>query len=71
MQDLKEVTQDVHYENYRAQKLTKPSHSAAVEKKRYDLRCITFVLFIVICKSLSVGKYTRYLINYSCTLFHM
>lgn len=36
MQDLKEVTQDVHYENYRAQKLMKPSQGAAVERKEYD-----------------------------------
>jgi len=34
MQDLKEVTQDVHYENYRAQKLTKPPQGAAAAGRK-------------------------------------
>ena len=44
MQDLKEVTQDVHYENYRAQKLTKPPQGSAATaatvaaRKEYDQR---------------------------------
>ena len=40
MQDLKEVTQDVHYENYRAQKLTKPSQGAAAGRREYVLHHI-------------------------------
>lgn len=33
MQDLKDVTRDVHYENYRAQYITKISQQAARERK--------------------------------------
>ncbi|XP_065054959.1 septin-1-like [Rhopilema esculentum] len=36
MQDLKEVTQDVHYENYRAQKLTKPGQEVAKKEPRVN-----------------------------------
>ena len=43
MQDLKEVTQDVHYENYRAQKLTKPSHTGAVDRKEYVFDDLSFI----------------------------
>jgi len=33
MQDLKEVTQDFHYENYRAQRLSTPPGSPGIESK--------------------------------------
>ena len=32
MQDLQEVTHDVHYENYRSQRLTKPASNAAIKR---------------------------------------
>ena len=34
MQDLKEVTQDFHYENYRAQRLSTPPGTPGTEKKK-------------------------------------
>jgi septin 2 len=34
MQDLKEVTQDFHYENYRAQRLHSPEGSPMTDRKR-------------------------------------
>lgn len=38
MQDLKEVTQDFHYENYRAQRLkTPPGGSPKSDRKRYNI----------------------------------
>lgn len=38
MQDLKEVTQDFHYEKYRAQRLATPPGSGTPERKKYSNR---------------------------------
>ena len=37
MQDLKDTTQDVHYENYRAQCISQISHQALRTKKRESI----------------------------------
>lgn len=37
MQDLKDTTQDVHYENYRAQCISQISHQALRGKKRESI----------------------------------
>ncbi|XP_076345670.1 septin-2-like isoform X1 [Tachypleus tridentatus] len=39
MQDLKDVTRDVHYENYRAQYLTKISRQASLERGKLRRNC--------------------------------
>jgi len=38
MQDLKEVTQDFHYEKYRAQRLATPPDSGTLERKKISNR---------------------------------
>lgn len=50
MQDLKDVTRDVHYENYRAQYITKISQQAARERKYV----LPFYSVTVLLKFLSI-----------------
>lgn len=42
MQDLKEVTQDVHYENFRAAALGETAPATPRSSKRYYLHLITY-----------------------------
>ena len=46
MQDLKEVTQDFHYENYRAQRLSTPPGTPGTDKKkRYRTKRKVWIIF--------------------------
>ena len=48
MQDLKEVTQDFHYENYRAQRLSTPPGSPGVENKTKKVYVITPSILVLL-----------------------
>ena len=62
MQDLKEVTPDFHYENYRAQRLsTTPGTPGSEKKKRYPL-CPNSWLVSYFCV---VGFLAKYLFNFN------
>lgn len=42
MQDLKDVTQEMHYENYRAERIHKMTHMMQDKKRRWGGGWVTF-----------------------------